>query len=825
MPTVAPGASVAITPATMGTRPKWLRWTSAGNAGGTVTLPSGHRRLVSLSGSTRASDDYYVTPQTIGSTDARWRAVIYAPNGSHIFADGLKGIPTIGTPTVRLQADAPAKAVLTIPADRNGGPLSPSFDGWSDGHTGAVSRGMELTVEYRKNDGTMAMVFRGMVYQIISGETVQLVAYDRMMDLYQYSDQYQSTQGYRPEVLALANTTATDYEYTASEAPGTIISAETTTEIQISALSYATTTSLFDGGRWIVQDMPLYSEVTPKQGSKIKQVQIIAYSISSAESNSAYKIGLFRVVARPGGIRCNKVAETSLQYAYRQTKTLTWSVDWTIDAPASDYVIGVWVANTNSNLYAAYMGSSAPQTAPVDRFYWKYGDTPYSEDGLWHFTPGIGTGNTAYPEVAVLFDYHDTIPRADVSVSGLTLSVPIADVTVKNVDCISTPRPAYQLTVSYQVYNGTSISSIVTDLLTAAGLVPDIPGGSLLGMTTYYTTSTYDYLTCILELIKGNNYGARASVTEPGKIEVRPRETIDDTSVVSYSTAPGGSAEHAIISHNLTAHWMAEKATQAILAENVTSSGLPLAIESDDRLLDGSLAEELQSPLRGITADSSMGTHLLLATAAGGQMVQLHTNVYEGEIVLTGYRTEIWNLSGSNACGRPIGLEVPEYGAQGTAIPTAVEFGGGCTKVTLDNIRTADRSEVARSMGLTGDAISNTSRTLPNTSYIFARYDDYATQETGISTGTVTAVEFLADGGTVLASQTDTTYIKTVEDAAGYFHICTVLPASVAGYATSTPISAVRFTMGGSSRTAVLDNPKYALGGQALHADIRFREP
>ena len=138
MPTVSAGDSVTVSADAVNARPKWLKWTATGQMGGTAKLPSGHRRLVTVTGTTRTETDYYVTPPTLTASTAKWRATIYASNGSEIYADGLRGFPTIGTPTVRLGRDAPAKAILTIPADRNGGLLSPSFDGWSDRHTEAV---------------------------------------------------------------------------------------------------------------------------------------------------------------------------------------------------------------------------------------------------------------------------------------------------------------------------------------------------------------------------------------------------------------------------------------------------------------------------------------------------------------------------------------------------------------------------------------------------------------------------------------------------------------------------------------------------------------
>ena len=125
-----------------------------------------------------------------------------------------------------------------------------------------------------------------------------------------------------------------------------------------------------------------------------------------------------------------------------------------------------------------------------------------------------------------------------------------------------------------------------------------------------------------------------------------------------------------------------------------------IALETDDDLMVDSLAEIMQSPLRSVISDKSLGTHDLMANAAGGKMVQLHTNVFEGKMILAGYRTDIWDFTDAYCGGQPIGINVPEYGANGTAIPTEIVFGDGVTQISLDNIRTADRSEIANSMAM-----------------------------------------------------------------------------------------------------------------------------
>ena len=100
-----------------------------------------------------------------------------------------------------------------------------------------------------------------------------------------------------------------------------------------------------------------------------------------------------------------------------------------------------------------------------------------------------------------------------------------------------------------------------------------------LGTTTYYTSSTYDFLTCIQEMVRGANYGLQMPVTGPGLVRVLPRQTVSDTPAAGFATdmEPSTPGERVILSHSLTQHWMAEKATVAMLAENATESGLPLA--------------------------------------------------------------------------------------------------------------------------------------------------------------------------------------------------------------------------------------------------------
>lgn len=830
-----PGATVTLTGTSVGSKPKWMSWTASNKLTGTAQLPSGYIRVKMSGGG--LTPPVEIKTVSLPSTDAPWRATIYAPNGSYITSTGTGDIPTIGTPVVRIGVNAPSKAVVKIPVLKNTADniLASSFKGWSDSHTGEVKRGMELTVEYRNSStGTMTMAFRGMIYQIESGDVITITAYDRLMDLAQYSDQYQSYDGYTQDDTSISRSiSGSDYIYQMNNAVGTILTASVVSIGKIDCLS----TQSWDYGHtkyhyYIRHGLPSSGGHSLAQGYKITQLsaKYTAYYTWTRLATHSVKVSGKFVLYRNGVA----VKETSMTEFINKTEsnvtnitasaTLTKNVDWIIDGDPSEYMIGAYVEGPRDSLNVAggswgYDYKSGFST--VSSVY-------QSDDGsTWTQLTGD------HPEIAMKFTMAGgSVTTSNITVSGSTLTIASANVpSIASADYFSMEADdkGIQLIVSYFVTGEAAIQGIVKDLLYWAGLDPDVVNENM-GYTTYYTTSTYDYLTCILEFLKGYNYGIKASIDKPGRAIVRSRHNISETPSVTFTTDPSASGEQVILSHDLTAHWMAEKATQAYIAEDVTASGLPVALETDDiivgNLFGDSLVELMQSPLRSVIADKTLGTHDLQAISAGGKMVQLHTNVFEGKMTLAGYRLDIWDFSTGYVGGLPIGINIPEYGAQGTAVPTEIILADGVTQVSLDNIRTADRSEVANSMGLSADAISNTASSIPESVYIFARMDSYATRNGILFVWNIapSKVKITTSGGTSF-TQTNANYIKMVEDGVGYKHILAIFPAEdqPSGYATSSPIETVSFTYGGNEYTASFDNPKYAYDGQNVHVDIRVK--
>ena len=802
-------------------KPKWIHYDNNNtDLVGNAELPSGHRLMAYCDFSAYYQNDYYVRPVTLPPTEAGWRAAIYAGNGSYIIADGLTGLPLDGTPVVRLAENAPAKAVIRIPVRRGvNNVLDATFAGWSDGHAEAVQRGMELTVEYRGPEG-LRMVFRGQIYQIDKGNILELTAYDRVMDLYQFSDQYQSHQGRMLETVAKSLFDGDYYYYNASKTIGTMTSVTVTDILKIDALSQMSASGIHYG--YLLHNLPTANDNnnvahSPAQGSRIKKVStkmILQYGYDPVyplvESSTVQaRIILYK---RRDATHFDAIATTSVRSKTRSTNgyeyvTFTWSVDWQITGNPSDYFIGAQYEATDG-------------TAAIQNNGWAGSTTRYTTSTYYYSSHGTTwtseSASSFLPEISIDFTEDRSVALAGVTVSGN--QVKVDQLAVPDIDGVYLDEAdrAVTATLDYFVLSGTALQGVVSELIQGAGLIPNISGSINLGTTDYYTSSTFDYLTCIQEIVNGGNCGIRMPVDEAGRIDVLPRHDITETPAVNFTADPTGAGEKAILAHSLTMHWAAEKATVAILAENATSSGLPIALETDDALMDDSLTEALQTALRGISADSTMGTHQLLATAAGGKVTQLHTNVVEGTLTVAGYRTDIWDFDGSYAGGKPIGVDVPDAGVNETAIPKEIEFANGVTRITLDNVRTADRSEVARSMGQTADSVSNASRSLPDTCWIFTR-----NTKRGIIYSTFDSVECLLEDGTVVATQADPNMMKTVKDPAGYFHICVVFAASSVGWSPNNPIYMIRLKKGGLSFWAIDDNGKYSLGGQAIHIDMR----
>ena len=853
----APGTTVTIpnnTTTASPHKPRWLEWDGTAAISsvlkGAAELPSGYKRFATARVRTlipaynynvrTVSVDPVALPADPGTP---WRCIVYAPDGTYAVMDGLPGsIPTVGTPRVRLTDNGPSRAVVRIPVTAK--ILSASFSGWSDGHAEAVTRGMEMTVEYRTPDGTLTLVFRGRIFEAESGEYVTLTAYDRLMDLALFSDQYlPPLETYSEDEVSLdRDVNGTTYTYVMSSSVGQVNTAYPVDHLRIDCLSAQDINASWMpsnltgvDGTVLIHALPSYSHTEDgvttdygvEEGRIIRRLAAkVGWETSSAgDYTLTVTFHIYRVSGGTFTSLWSGSATVPMSSASADQREVSVSPGFTATDPSTLYV-GIslsWDYPTGTyNGYAVVDGDTSKATVDASSYYQFDGSSWAS----WQ-TEAASRG----PELAVDFDWIDTASdvAAALTVSGSSVSLDSSSIPTISAGYVSTVNAGVGIDLSYFVTDAIALEDVVEDLIEGAGMKASISSSLNLGTTTYYTSATYDYLTCIHELIRSADAGIRDSLTMPGTVSVLPRHTVDEAARETFSTDPMDGSEQSIVSHSLTARWMAERATVAILAENATASGLPIALETDDWLMENSLVEGIGSPMRSVTADNTSGTHRLLANAAGGKVVQLHTNVVEGSVVLAGYRPDLWDLDGTGEGGLPIALTVPEYGIEDTVVvPTELEIADGVTSVTLDNVRRADRSEVANSMSLTADAIGTASTTLPDTVWIFARADMSYLQEGGGKTPlTSWTIKLYNTNGAQVGSAISGPYLKFVKDSAGYWHALGVIPASETALASDYPIGIVAVSNWAITDPypvcAALDNPKYALAGQNVHVDIRLR--
>lgn len=805
----------------MGTHPAWLKFTGSAAVGGTVKGPTGLRRLVFIDNHYDRKEDLLriLPPEDYSDPDdngADWRAVIMNADGAWIMADGLRGVSTIGTPEVRLTDNGPSKAALELVP----GPYT-----WSDGTSGPIRRGHELAVWFRDADtGALTLVFRGGIRQVTTEQTVSILAYDRVLDLAEYSDQYQPQNEHAPET-SWTRTGSDPVNYTFGVPIGLLVSARGYHRVTADPLSEMDQTGDYGDGDTAIIPLINDARARPVVGSKITKVGANVNIAGTIAGAAGLVEARFYLMVKDGStFQVIEEGSDSVSFSQSGYVRVGDDVNWTI--PEGSVYIGVWI----QGWYSTPRTTACIATSTTRYF---TTGTRY----IYHGRPsGIFTasasGASSQPEVKLQYCADaGAVSTADITTSNKTASVPLAslpaDIEVEEGDAeITTDERGVGLYLDYYPAEGLPVSALVSIITQCAGMKADLPDTADLGTLTYYTTSTYDYLTCLHELIRAANMGLKDTLTagDGGLIKIRPRHTIDETPTAEYTTDPTGAGIRAVIQHELTRHWMSEKATVAIISENATSSGLPIALETDDRRFSESLADAMGSPLRSISADATAGTHALLGIAAGGKMVQLHTNVVEGTVTLAGYRTTAWDLSDDGEGGRPIKLNIPEASVDDTAVPTEIILGQGVTRVALDNIRRADRSEVAVSMGLTADGVSNASASLPDTVYLFATQLNYNTDAGNLPSPINLGIALYDPTGTVLATQTSGDYIRHYEDAAGYHHLLVYFPGTAQGIAVAQPVSGIGtgYPLSNAAHVLPLDNPRYVLANQAVHLDVRI---
>jgi len=348
----------------------------------------------------------------------------------------------------------------------------------------------------------------------------------------------------------------------------------------------------------------------------------------------------------------------------------------------------------------------------------------------------------------------------------------------------------------------------------------------------YYSTSTFDYLTCIQELMNcaGNDGSVvciRSSLVYPGVVEIvlRALITYSDNGRI-LTTSPTGTGYRVIVGDpNISVNWESESGTVVCLSSRkVNDVEVPLAIQTDDRLWgDNSLIKRLNDELITYVTDATSQRYGLLSIAAESAIRKVHHNNVEGSLILYGLWASMWGFTGELGAGLAFSLTYPSASLNLSKMkPTKLIMSGRNTALTMDNVREDNRNSVFSTIEKASDGQTYSVNSIPDTAYVFGR------RNITLSSVAPSSVSIIGENGTVLGTQT--TNITLTEDTCsatagdGYVHISVLFDDSAsvtAGYATSEAIKYVKLEYDSLVVYVPLVRYMNAWGGQYVHVDVR----
>ena len=803
--------------------------------------PGYHRIQVMATSGTNPVQTASVTTELFVSLPAvdtvmdRWRFVIFRSDGSYIaVSDLIHGVLASVMPEVRLEKNAPSKAVIQLTCPRGTNVRSSSFSGWSNGVAGPISEGQFLAVDYLDDStGTVVRRFCGTIRKAENaGTRVTLTAYDRLMELYEKADPYQIFGGIANDQRSRSRAVGTGdtYGFTMWDliASGGILA--------ISFVDLENINTFYDYTQGLVY--PEASERISEIGYRmtaayghIRRVRV--HAAPSAHPGGGYEYGV------SVGVRlyeCNQstgrpislISDTGWHYvdatADPYNANLEIYANWDVIVGKKYFISAYYICDDPTDDNLAYRYRAGLESTP-------YTFRRKRDSSVWT-SGGIPKGPDAY-YVGIGIEY-EKIRSSDSYASSASLGTDRHIIVCPTSNVAPTGNPTLEGIAIYATYiidssasvTGKSVSVIVSELVERAGLKPSLTGeDDDSRRISFYNSSSYDYLSAIQELVQSAGYdgtsyflrGVQDDPSMPGRIRIG-RLALPDASAsgMAVTTDPYADGVHDVASHSLKRTFEEEVTAPIVLSQDTTDDS-PIAIQTDDRLFSDSKIAEFGHEYVKIYTDNTLQDHTMLALSAESMVRKIHYNALEGDMELVGLYPSMWDIG-----GRCLKVDIPEYGADSYAVPSIMVLGSYRTAMTMDNVRSDNRSALYSTMTQSSDAQSYTVSGIGDASYIFLRSPSLLTL-----TGTVT-VEILGRDGTSLGS---TMTVKRVSDRAsdaagkGYDHIAALFPKSSSGYAPgNTYVKYVRISTptAGESYTLLVPNPVYGWPGQYIHIDVRM---
>ncbi|MFA5744388.1 MAG: InlB B-repeat-containing protein, partial [Candidatus Nanoarchaeia archaeon] len=802
------------------------------DSSGIVTItgacPAGYQRvqIMATYGSYvgSVSIDVFTATPALSAITGRERVTIFNEDGGYVsFADDSLSRALSNLSEIRYEEDAPRKATVTLTNNwtiDEDNIRSSSFAGWSDGYVGPIKEGMQIVIDKLDTlQNVQVRVINTTIQKIsTSGVTVVLTAYDALLALSEFRNPFLLYGSYVEEQSYDLDIIGSNYDYTMIADVNTLIGASLIDTIMDQA-TFSGSPNVMNTTMWAFSFDSSHGPSNVGGIHKIRRLR--AHIIESA--NLSYRVKIFAGDTLLGGPMGTPVFESALYVATSGSVVdHAWNCDYIV-YPGDYLYYAIEVINSTIPSQSVYYGTSSKFESD-DFWVYNYGGvaTGWKKVGV-----SVNPGNTIWPTVEV--EYEDT-PRV-IDISSVTISGANIIVVPDSIAVNSAYDSAIAIIATF-FSSGRPASTMVSDLIRRAGLYTDglaTPTKSL----AYYDTSSYDYLTCVQDLIgaaadsgsyQGSLMTVQASVTYPRMILCRYKHRLIDTPYKEITTAPFGVGNKIVRSHTLQRTFETET-SRPILLSTLETNGTPIALQTDDLLYgSASLEERLGYKTITITTDNTLQTHAALSMSAEAMIKKAHRNTLEGQAVLSKVTPLFWSQDGDAVygAGKVLTLDIPQYGASTNAITRIMTIKGYFTTLDLDNVRLDNRTILNQSITRGQDAQTYSIATLPSAAYIFVRLEDVISSNVGdyVSVELVDATDDIVGTSSIIRLTTDN---ASPDATGGYVHVSALFDVLPAGYATTAPIKYIYMHTTTQTYVALITEPVYAWPGQYVHVSVRGR--
>ncbi|MFA5744459.1 MAG: InlB B-repeat-containing protein [Candidatus Nanoarchaeia archaeon] len=766
--------------------------------------------------------DVFVNTPSLPAISGRERVTIFNSAGGYVSFSDQGALSLASFSEVRYEEDAPRKATVQITNDwmiASKNIRSPYFDGWSDDYIGPVVEGMQIVIDkYDNIVGQQIRVFNDTINKIsASGIFVTITAYDSLLSLSEYRSPYILYGSYVEEQSYDLNIVGSDYDYTMIADVNTLIGASLIDTVMDEA-SYSGTPDSMNTIMWA---FCFDSSHGPSNAGGIHKIRKLrAHIIETA--NLSYRVKIYGGDSMLGGPLGTPVFESEWHTGTSgNVIDYAWDCDYVVH-PGAYLYYAIEVVNSTMPTQSIYYGTSS-KFESNDFWVYNYGglSTGWKKVGV-----SVNPGNTIWPTVEV--EYEDAPRSIDIS----TVTISGTNIIVVP-DAIAINPSAYESAIAIIARFFSSnrpASMMVADLIRRAGLYTDGLAAPT-KILTYYDTSSYDYLSCIQDLMgaaaddgvhQGSLMTVQASITYPRMILCAYKHKTTDAYDIAITTDPFGVDLKIVKAHSLQKTFETEVSRPTILSE--LDSGAPIALQTDD-LLYGSASLESRLGYRTISiiTDSTLQTHAALAISAEAIIKKNHRNTLEGQAILTRIAPSLWSMDGdAYGSGKVVSIDVPQYGAKVNGITRIMTIAGYNTTLNLDNVRLDNRSILNQSVSRGQDAQTYSIASLPSSAYVFVRLDDVISSNVDdyVSIRIIDADDNDVSTSSVIRITTDN---ASPDVSGGYVHVSALYDLSPTGYATTSPIKYVEVNTITETYYVMVMEPVYAWPSQYVHVSVRGR--